>query len=217
MPSIVEAYIFIAIVQVDVITLVLMISAAVTGAWLGAGFVSKLPRLAIQVALGIALLAAAGLMLATQLHFLPAAGERIGLDSTRLFIAVLGNFILGALMTLGIGLFAPCMILISFLGMNPKVAFPIMMGSCAFLMPVGSIRFIGTGKYSLKTALGLAIGGIPGVLIAAFLVKSLPLDAVRWLVIVVVVYTSVMLLRSAANEKKKPKEKSEEGPTIDLV
>jgi uncharacterized membrane protein YfcA len=202
LPSIVEASIFISIVQVDVTTLVAMIGASIAGAWLGAGVVSKMPRLFIQVALGLALLVAAGLMLATQFHYLPAGGEKIGLQSTELIIAIVGNFILGALMTLGIGLYAPCMILVSLLGMNPKAAFPIMMGSCAFLMAVGSIRFVATGRYSLKSALGLTLGGVPGVLIAAFLVKSLPLDAVRWLVIVVVVYTSAMLLRSALTREK---------------
>jgi uncharacterized membrane protein YfcA len=119
-----------------------------------------------------------------------------------LIIGVVGNFILGALMTLGIGLYAPCMILVSLLGMDPTAAFPIMMGSCAFLMPVGGIRFIRTGRYSLRTSVGLTIGGIPAVLIAAFLVKSLPLDAVRWLVIAVVVYTSSMLFRSARQTAK---------------
>ena len=119
-----------------------------------------------------------------------------------LVIAVVGNFLLGALMTLGIGLYAPCMILVSLLGMNPTTAFPIMMGSCAFLMPVGSLRFIRERSYSLRSALGLAIGGIPGVLVAAYIVKSLPLGIVRWLVIVVVLYTAVTMLMSAAHEKK---------------
>ena len=49
------------------------------------------------------------------------------------------------------------MILVSLLGMNPTAAFPIMMGSCAFLMPVGSLRFIRERAYSLPSALGLAL------------------------------------------------------------
>ena len=105
-------------------------------------------------------------------------------------------------MALGIGLYGPCLIMISLLGMNPTAAFPIMMGSCAFLMPVGSARFIRKGSYDLHAALGLALGGIPAVLIAAFIVKSLPLVYVRWLVIAVVVYTSIMFFRSAMTERK---------------
>jgi uncharacterized membrane protein YfcA len=81
--------------------------------------------------------------------------------------------------------------------MSERTAFPIMMGSCAFLMPVGSVRFIREQSYSLRVAIGLAIGGIPGVLLAAYIVKQLPLYYVRWLVIVVVVYTAAMMLKSA--------------------
>jgi uncharacterized membrane protein YfcA len=105
-------------------------------------------------------------------------------------------------MTLGIGLYAPCLILISLLGMAPTTAFPIMMGSCAFLMPAASLRFIRRDSYSVQNALGLAIGGIPGVLIAALIVRTLPLAAVRWLVVLVVVYTASAMLRSAFVEKK---------------
>lgn len=197
LPTVAQAFIFIAIVQVDVTTLVSMIVASVLGAWLGAGLVSKLPRRAIQISLGVALFCAAMLMLGSQLKLLPSGGAEYGLTSTSLIIGVVGNFVLGALMTLGIGLYAPCMILVSLLGMDPRAAFPIMMGSCAFLMPVGGIRFVRSGRYSVPVALGLAFGGIPGVLIAAFLVKSLPLEAVRILVVLVVVYTSGVLLRSA--------------------
>ena len=96
------------------------------------------------------------------------------------------------------------MILVSLLGMNPQSAFPIMMGSCAFLMPVGSVRFIQSGSYSLRTTLGLGLGGVPAVLIAAFIVKSLPLAALRWLVVAVVLYTALSMLRSAAVERRAP-------------
>jgi uncharacterized membrane protein YfcA len=203
LPSILEAFIYIAVVDVDVVTLILMLAASAMGAWLGAGIVSGWPRRKIQIGMGVTLMAAAVFMIMSQLHWLPGGGTALGLTGVKLVIAVLGNAVLGALMTLGIGLFAPCMMLIAILGMNPTTAFPIMMGSCAFLMPVGSSRFIRTRRYNLKSALGLTLGGIPGVLLAAFLVKSLPLTAVRWLVVVVVVYTSVVLLRSAHQEWRK--------------
>jgi uncharacterized membrane protein YfcA len=196
-PTVVQAFIYISIIAADMTTLVAMIAAAVAGAWLGAGVVAGWSRRKVQIGMGAALLVAASLMLATQLQLFPAGGDTIGVQGGRLGVGVGGNFALGALMTLGIGLYAPCMILVSLLGMSPKVAFPIMMGSCAFLMPVGSLRFIRKDAYSLRPALGLAIGGVPGVLLAAFIVKSLPLVAVRWLVIVIVVYTALAMLRSA--------------------
>jgi uncharacterized membrane protein YfcA len=203
LPTVAEAFIFIAIVTVDTTTLFSMIAASSLGAWLGAGVVARWPRRAVQVGMGIALIAAAGFMLHSQLSADPAGGADVGVTGVKLGIAVAANFLLGALMTLGIGLFAPCMILITLLGMNPKVAFPIMMGSCAFLMPTGSVRFIREQSYNLKSALGLAFGGIPGVLIAAYIVKELSLKTVKWLVIVVVVYTAAMMLRSALVERSR--------------
>ena len=205
LPTVAQAYIFTSIIPVDVVTLVSMISASVLGSWLGAGVVSHWSRRKVQIGMGFALLAAATLMLMTQLNLFPGGGEALGIRGARLAIGVVGNFILGALMTLGIGLYAPCMILVSLLGMNPRAAFPIMMGSCAFLMPVGSLRFIREQCYSLRAALGLALGGIPGVLIAAYIVRQLPLGAVRWLVIAVVVYTSITMLMSASAEAKSAK------------
>jgi uncharacterized membrane protein YfcA len=152
--------------------------------------------------MGAALLGAALLMFMTQMSLFPGGGDALGVRGARLVIGVGVNFLLGALMSLGIGLYAPCMILVSLLGMNPTAAFPIMMGSCAFLMPVGSLRFIREQCYSLRAALGLAIGGIPGVLLAAFIVKSMPIYAVRWLVIVVVVYTALTMLKAGLSGER---------------
>ena len=107
------------------------------------------------------------------------------------------NLLLGALMTLGVGLYAPCLILVSLLGMNPLAAFPIMMGSCALLMPTAGARFIRAARYNRAAAIGLTIGGIPGVLCAVYLVHSLSLFWLRWLVVIVVLYTALVMLRSA--------------------
>jgi uncharacterized membrane protein YfcA len=206
-PTIAQAFIYTSVIPVDVLTLFSMIAAAILGAWLGAGVVANWSKQKVQLGMGAALLVAATLMLITQVQgltgsrILPLGGDALGVRGTLLAVAVVGNFMLGALMTLGIGLYAPCMILVSLLGMNPTAAFPIMMGSCAFLMPVGSLRFIRERAYSLRSALGLAIGGLPGVLVAAYIVKSLNLDTVRWLVIVVVLYTAITMLMSATSER----------------
>jgi uncharacterized membrane protein YfcA len=203
LPTVVEAVIFISIIKVDGRTLACMIAASVVGAWVGAGVVSRWPQQKVRIGLGLALIAAALLMLASQLNLFPIGSDAEGLTGARLVVGTLGNFILGALMTLGIGLYAPCMILVSLLGMSPKAAFPIMMGSCAFLMPTGSVRFIREKRYQLNAAIGLALGGIPAVFLAAFLVKSLPLSAIRWLVVIVVLYTAGMMLRSAYVDRHK--------------
>ena len=198
--AIAQSFIYITIVEVEMRTLALMILAAVSGSWLGAGIVAGLPRRQIQIGMGLALLGAAALMALTALNLVPGGGTALALDGPRLAAGLAGNFMLGALMTLGIGLYAPCMILVSLLGMNPIAAFPIMMGSCAFLMPVASIQFIRKDKYHLPAAIALTLGGIPAVLIAAYLVQSLPLAYVRWLVVVVVIYTASAMLRSASSE-----------------
>jgi uncharacterized membrane protein YfcA len=202
-PTFAQAFIYIAVVKVEMTTLILMIGAAVAGSWLGAGFVSRWSRRRIQIGMGVLLLVAAGIIIARVTGFVPGGGNALGLEGPRLAIGLAGNFMLGALMTLGIGLYAPCMILVSFLGMNDDTAFPIMMGSCAFLMPAASIRFVRSGRYDLRAALGLALAGTPAVLIAAFIVQSLPLKVVKWLVAVVVVYTAVAMLLSATREKER--------------
>jgi uncharacterized membrane protein YfcA len=199
--TVTQAFIYIAIVKVETTTLVLMLASATAGAWLGAGVVARWPRAYIQVGMGCALLTAATFMLMNQVALVPGGGEALGVGGVRLVVAVAVNFLLGALMTLGIGLYAPCMVLVSLLGMSPVTAFPIMMGSCAFLMPVGSLQFLRERRYALGAAVGLSVAGVPAVLIAAYLVRSLPLAAVRWLVIVVVVYTAVTMLRSAHRER----------------
>lgn len=199
LPTVVEAAIYIGIIAVAPRTLLLLILAAVAGAWLGAGFVARLPRRWVQIGMGVALVAAAALFIVTNLRGsqFGLTGDALELTGTRLWIGIGVNFFLGALMTIGIGLYAPCMILVSLLGMSPTAAFPIMMGSCAFLMPVASLRFIRMGAFSMRAALGLTLGGIPGVLIAAYIVKHLPLNAVRWLVVIVVLYAAYAMLRSA--------------------
>ncbi|HEY6223369.1 MAG TPA: permease [Gemmatimonadales bacterium] len=197
LPTVAQAFIYIKLVPVDFLTLVTMIGASVLGAWLGAGVVCRWPRMKIQVGMGFALLAAASLMLMTQLGLGPAGGNALELRGAVLVAGLTGNFALGALMTLGIGLYAPCLILVSLLGMDPRAAFPIMMGSCAFLMPIAGMRFIKQGSYSLRASVVLTLAGIPAVLIAAYIVKQLSLMYVRWLVVAVVVYTAVTMLRSA--------------------
>ena len=203
LPTLTQALIFIAIVSVDIWTLVLMIVAAVLGSWVGASVVSGWPRRNIQIGMGLALLVAATLFLLTIFGIAPGGGDALALSGARLAIGLGVNFLLGALMEVGVGLYGPCLILVSLLGMNPQAAFPIMMGSCAFLMPIGSLKFIRSGRYSLRAALGLGLGGVPAVLIAALIVKSMPLEYLRWLVVVVVLYAAISMLRSAVVESRR--------------
>jgi uncharacterized membrane protein YfcA len=202
LPTVVQAIIYTQIVEVEFATLFLLIAAACAGAWLGAGVVCGLPRRGVQIGMGVALLGAATILLAQLTGILPGGGTALGLTDGKLALAIGANIVLGALMTIGIGMYAPCMIVISLLGMNPTAAYPIMMGSCAFLMPVASLQFIRKDSYNLRAAVGLALGGPLAVLIAAFIVRSLDLFYVRWLVVFVVIYTATSMLRTAAAEKR---------------
>ena len=200
-PTVIQALVFIVAVHVEIATLTLMIGAACVGAWFGAGVVARLARQKVQVGMGVALMGAAAIVLAQLLALVPS-GNAVGLTGAKLAVAVAINMGLGALMTLGVGLYAPCMVLVSVLGMDPSVAFPIMMGSCAFLMPVAGLRFIRRRAYDLPAALGLTLGGPLAVVIAIWLLTSLPTSLVRGLVFVVIVYNSVSMLRSAVTEPR---------------
>jgi uncharacterized membrane protein YfcA len=201
LPTIAQAFIFTGLVPVGAKTLIGMIAAAILGAWLGAGVVSRWPRARIQIGMAFALIVLASIMAWRTAIGDPTGGTLLELDGSLFILGLVGNFMLGALMTIGIGLYAPCMILVSMLGMNPTAAFPIMMGSCAFLMPIASARFVRERAFDLRAAVGLLVGGIPAALIAGLIVKSLPLTVVKWIVVVVVLYTAITLLRSAARER----------------
>jgi uncharacterized membrane protein YfcA len=201
LPVVAQALIFIAIVQVDSTLLLSMLAVSLVGGWLGAGVVTQLPRRRIQVGMGTALLVAATFMVLSLTGFLPSGGTALGLPPGPFVLALVVNFILGALIMLGIGNYAPCLVLLSLLGMDPRAAFPIMMTTGAMVAMVGGLKFMTSLRYyDARAALGLTLGGIPAVLVAGLIVKSLPLEVLRWVVVVVVVYAALAMLRSARGE-----------------
>jgi uncharacterized membrane protein YfcA len=208
----VETLLFVAAVTVQPALLVCMVATATAGAWLGAGVVSRMPRRSIQVFMGVALLIAAFFFAMTNIHDLsirhgnfarfldifPPGGEAFGLTGWRFIVAVVVSFVLGALMCIGIGNYAPLMILLALLGMHPLAAYPIMMASDGLLQPVASLGFFRSGRFAHVSALGLTAGSFIGVPVAFYLVKDLlPLAIMRWLVTAVVAYAAVSMLRSA--------------------
>jgi uncharacterized membrane protein YfcA len=114
------------------------------------------------------------------------------------------SFVFGALQTIGVGFYAPCMATVYALGMHPKTAFPIMMTATAMLMAAGSARFVKEKAYDAKAALALTAFGVFGVLVATYIVKSLPLTVMKWVVLGVVLYTSVWMFISAAAGRRRP-------------
>ena len=197
LPVIAQAMIFITVVDVNPGQMATLIAACVAGGWIGAGVVASVSRRAIQLAMGIALIAAAALMLTGMLGLIPAGGTATTFSPPAFVVALGVSAVFGALLTIGIGNYAPSLIVFSLLGMDPRAAFPIMMGSGAFVATIAGARFIARARFDSRAAIGLTLGGIPGVLIAAWLVQSLPLDALRWVVLAVVLYSAISLLRAA--------------------
>jgi uncharacterized membrane protein YfcA len=192
-----ETVLFLTAVNVEPMLLLCTILAAGAGAWLGAGIVSRLPRRAIQLFMGVALLSAAVFFVMRNLEFFPPGGTAFALAGWRFGVAVGMNFVLGALMCIGIGNYAPSMIVLALLGMHPLAAFPIMMGSDGLVEPVAGLGFFRSGRFAHGVALGMIAGSVLGVLIAFYIVQQLPLTTMRWLVVVVVTYAAISMLRSA--------------------
>lgn len=197
-------------IEVEIVTLITLIVASTIGAYLGAGFISKLNVTYIRYGMGIALIVVVLVMLAGLFNLMPTGGEEIGLPLGKLIVAAVIAFILGALMTIGVGIYAPMMALVYAMGLSPYVAFPIMMGSCAFLIPAAGIKFIKENTkenptYDKKTSICVNFIGCIGVAIAVFLVKSMPLTVLKWLVIVVLIYTAFTLIKDAMKGQKEAK------------
>ena len=198
--GLVETVVFVTVIAVDPKLLVAMVASATAGAWLGAGVVSRMRRRPIQLFMGAALLIAAVTFVMGNLGTLGAVtvgGTAHGLAGWAFAVAVTANFIFGALSTIGIGWYAPSMVVLALLGLTPLAAFPIMMASGGIMLPVAGLRFLRTGRFAWGAALGMTLGGTVGVLIAVFVVKKLPLYVLRWFVAAVVAYAAVVMLRSA--------------------
>ncbi|AXV20806.1 MULTISPECIES: sulfite exporter TauE/SafE family protein [Aeromonas] len=190
LPTVTQSLIFVGAVAVEPLTLISMMMAAAAGAAWGARHVASFDRQTIRLVMAISLLVVAGLIFAGLLGLFPVGGDAMGLSGYKLAIALLGNFIFGVLMNVGIGLFAPCMTLVYLLGMNPLAAFPIMMGSTAVLSVFSAGTFIRKGAFDAKAVLAVAIFGPIGVVLAAMLVKSMDMEMLKWLVAFIVIYTS---------------------------
>jgi uncharacterized membrane protein YfcA len=198
-PSIAEALIFLALlgVIVDPVLLFGCAIALLLGGLLGAPLVTRTKVWIVQLVVAIALVLAATAYVMTNLHLFPGGGTATGLPPAQTIVAIVANFGFGLLLNYGVGNYAPTLVMFSLMGMDPRLCFPIMAGGAALTGAGASIRHIMIGQIDLRIALGLTIGGIPAVLVAAFLVKSMPLETLRWLVVAVVLYAAAIMARSA--------------------
>ena len=204
LPTMTQAVIFLILlgVMVDPVLLVGCTLALLMGGLLGAPMVAKTRVFTIQFIVGIALLLAAVVYALTNLHMMPGGGTASSLPLVLTIIAVVANFTFGVLLNFGVGNYAPTLVMFSLMGMDPRLCFPIMAGGAALTAAGASVRHIGIGQIDLRIVLGMALGGIPAVLAAAFLVKSMPIELLRWLVFVVVLYAAAVMLRSALSGRR---------------
>ena len=198
-PSILEGFIFLVLlgVKVDPALLVGCVLALLMGGLLGAPLVSRTRVWIVQLVVALALLLAAGMYLLANLNLMPGGGTANALPPVLMIVAIAANFLFGVLLNFGVGNYAPTLVMLSLMGMDPRLCFPIMAAGAGLCGAGASIRHIRIGEISLPVVLGLAIGGIPAVLVAAFIVKSMSVETLRWLVIVVVLYAAAVMLRSA--------------------
>lgn len=204
-PVCLEAFLFFGIVDVDYLTLITMIAAATLGAFFGAGIVTKWNQHMVRIGMGVGLLILGIIMLLRSLEVGPfgITGTALKLTGVKLVVGIVINFFLGALMNVAVGLYAPCLALVAVLGMNVAAAFPIMMGSCACLMAFGNgPKFVKEGKYDMVATMCQMFAGAVGVLLAYFIVKSLPLKVLTWVVVCVVFLTSFLFFKDAIKGKK---------------
>lgn len=205
-PSMAQGIIFLIIlgVLVDPVLLAGCMIALVMGAIVGAPIAARARVWVVQLVVALALMIAAALYAMTNLNIMPGGGTASSLPLDLMAIAVAANFIFGALLNFGIGNYAPTLVMLSLMGMDPRLCFPIMAGGAALAGAGASIRHIGFGEVDLRIATGLAIGGIPAVLVAAFIVKSMAVTTLRWLVVAVVLYAAVVMLRAAVIGRREP-------------
>jgi len=218
-PSMAESIIFLILLgaQVDPVLLVGCVLGLLIGAMVGVTLVTRARVWVVQLVVALALILAAIAYAMTNLHLFPGGGTASSLPLTLTIIAIAANFLFGILVNFGVGNFAPTLVMFSLMGLDPRFAFPIMAGGAALSGTAASIRHIQIGQIDLRIVLGLAIGGIPAVLVAAFLVKSMPLELLRWLVIVVVLYAAAVMLHSSFKGRREHDAEPATAPIADDV
>ncbi len=184
-------------VKVDPVLLVGCIVACTTGGLLGAGLVHRTQVWIVQLVVAIGLFLAAIAYGMSNLNLFPGGGTASSLPTALTIIAIAANFVVGILLNYGVGNYAPTLVMLSLMGMDPRLCFPVMAGAAGLMGATAGIRHINTGRIDLRVVIGLTIGGIPAVFVAAYLVVTMPLDVLRWMVLVVVLYAAAIMLRAA--------------------
>ena len=197
--AVVESIIFLLQlgVKVDPVLLAGCIIACTIGGMIGAPLLHRTRVWIVQMVVAIGLLLAAIAYGMTNLHLFPGGGTASSLPMTLTVLAIAANFVIGVLLNYGVGNYAPTLVMLSLMGMDPRLCFPVMAGAAGLMGATAGIRHINTGRLDLRVVIGLTIGGIPAVFVAAYIVVTMPLEVLRWLVLVVVLYAAAIMLHAA--------------------
>lgn len=201
LPVATMALIYISSIDVEITTLLVCIIAQVIGAYIGPRFVVKMNVESIKKFISVGLIVAAILILMGKFGVYPSGGDAVGLTGWKLVLLGVLSLLFGAFNNVGIGSYALTMATIYALGLNPAVAFPIMMGACTFSVPIGSMQFIKLDAYSRKITFFTSTFGVLGVVVAAYVVKSLNVSMLQWVVVVVLLYSAYNMITEILKNK----------------
>lgn len=202
--SMIEAIIFLLLlgILVDPVLLFGSAIALLMGGLVGAPLVARAQVWVVQLVVAIGLILAAAAYLMTNLHLFPGGGTAASLPPTLASVAIAASFGFGILLNFGVGNYAPTLVMLSLMGLDPRLCFPIMAAGASLTGAGAGIRHIQMGKLDMGIVLSLAIGGVPAVLVAALIVKTMPVELLRWLVLVVVVYAAGVMFRASLRGRR---------------
>ena len=216
--TLVASLVFIQTVEIEVATLASSIIAAGVGAFLGGGLVSRLDLNKTRITIGVCLIFVAFILVARLTGLLGVEDvveeDRYGLTNTpwKLVVLIVVSFVFGALMTIGVGIYAPLLCTVALLGMDTTVAYPLMLGSCAVLIPVAAISFIRqsldapTPQYDRKVSVVAnivgTIGGACGVIVITFLMTNLNVSMFNWVVTVIILIIAAQMIYQGVKKKE---------------
>ena len=101
---------------------------------------------------------------------MPVGGTAGSLPPSLTIVAIAGNFVFGVLLNFGIGHYAPTLVMFSLMGMDPRLAFPIMAGGGA--LAAQELAFVTSASGKSTSASPRAL-----LLVASQLFYLLPLSS----------------------------------------
>ena len=198
-PAMVESIIFLILLGVKVDPTLLFGGAIATGVGgiVGAPLVVRAKAWIVQMTVAIGLVLAGIAFLLAIAGAMPVGGTASSLPLGLTIVAIVLSFVLGLLANFGVGNYAPTLAILSLMGMDPHYCFPIMASGASLMGAGSSMKFVKVPDMDLGIVIGLTLGGIPAVLVAALIVKQMDVDVLRYVITLVVFYTAIVMGRAA--------------------